>query len=159
MQGVPQSVGNRCHDGQSSGHRWSRNQKRAKKNCSRQESIRTIELIDVVGNRRTLRRRGRLNNINHWFVLAALERRSLQYCNGSVRTAVTGANAMDEMGTVELGRDMRDEEEWRRRMREKWQKNRNVLEDILKIHGVAPGLKVEGITWLLYKNANGIQFK
>jgi hypothetical protein len=66
---------------------------------------------------------------------------------------------MDEMGTVELGRDMRDEEEWRRRMREKWQKNRNVLEDILKIHGVAPGLKVEGITWLLYKNANGIQFK
>jgi hypothetical protein len=36
--------------------RCSWNQKRAQKIRSQQESIRTIELIDVVGNRRTLRR-------------------------------------------------------------------------------------------------------
>jgi hypothetical protein len=69
--------------------------------------MRTIELIDVVGNRTTLRSWGRLNNINHQFVLAALGRRSLQFCNGSLRTVVMGANTMDETGTVELGRDMR----------------------------------------------------
>jgi hypothetical protein len=87
--------------------------------------------MDVVGNRRPLRRQGRLNNINHQFVLAALERRSLQYRNGSVRVAVTGANAMDETGTVEWGRDMRDKEERSRRMKEEWQEVKNVLEDIL----------------------------
>jgi hypothetical protein len=32
-------------------------------------------------------------------------------------------------------------------------------EDILKVHGVAPGLKAEGITRLLYENANGIKCK
>ncbi len=66
---------------------------------------------------------------------------------------------MDETGTVELGRDMRDEAEWGRRMREEWQEVRNVSEDILKVHQVAPGSKAEGITRLLYKNANGIQCK
>jgi hypothetical protein len=60
-----QSVGNRCPDGQSSGHRRSRNQKRAHKFCSQQESFRTMELIGLVGNRITLRHLGRLNNINH----------------------------------------------------------------------------------------------
>ncbi len=66
---------------------------------------------------------------------------------------------MDETGIVELGRDMRDEEEWSRRMREEWQEVRNMWEDILKVHGVAPGSKAEGITWLLYEKANGIQCK
>ena len=66
---------------------------------------------------------------------------------------------MNEMGAVEMGRDMRDKEERGRRMREEWQEVRNVLEDILKVHGVAPGLKAEGITRLIYKNANGIKCK
>ncbi len=66
---------------------------------------------------------------------------------------------MNEMGAVEMGRDMRDKEEQGRRMREEWQEVRNVSEDILKVHGVAPGLKAEGITRLIYKNANGIQCK
>ncbi len=66
---------------------------------------------------------------------------------------------MDETGTVELGRDMRDKEERGRRLREEWQEVGNVSEDILKVHGVTPGSKAEGITWLLYENANGIQCK
>jgi hypothetical protein len=33
---------------------------------------------------------------------------------------------------------------------------RGVLEEVLQVHGVLPGCKVEGITWLLYKNANGL---
>jgi hypothetical protein len=72
---------------------------------------------------------------------------------------VTRANTIDEMGTAELGRDMRDKKEQSRRMREEWLEVRNVSEDIMKVHGVALGPKVEGITWLLYKNANGIQCK
>jgi hypothetical protein len=54
---------------------------------------------------------------------------------------------------------MRDEEEQGRRMRDEWQEVRNVSEDILKVHGVAPGSKAEGITRLLYENTNGIQCK
>ncbi len=61
-----------------------------------------------------------MNNINRLFVLAALKRWSLQFHNGSVRTAVMRANTIDEMGTAELGRDMRDKEEQSRRMREEW---------------------------------------
>ncbi len=66
---------------------------------------------------------------------------------------------MDETGTVELRRDTVVEDERSRRMREEWQEVRNVLEDILKVHGVAPGSKAEGVTQLLYENANGIQCK
>ncbi len=72
---------------------------------------------------------------------------------------VTGANVMDEMGTVELGRDMRDKEEQGRRMREEWQEVRIESKDILKVHRVAPGSKAKGITRLLNKNVNGIQCK
>jgi hypothetical protein len=31
-----------------------------------------------------------------------------------------GANAMDETGTVELRREMMEEDKWNRRMREEW---------------------------------------
>ncbi len=66
---------------------------------------------------------------------------------------------MDETGTVELRRESLAEDEWCRMMREEWQEVRNVSEDILKVHSVNPGSKVEGITRLLYKNANGILCK
>ena len=33
---------------------------------------------------------------------------------------------------------------------------RGVLEAVLEVHGVLPGRKEEGITWLLYENANGL---
>jgi hypothetical protein len=66
---------------------------------------------------------------------------------------------LDKTGTVELESDMRDKEERGRRMREEWKEVRNMSDDILKVHGVAPGSKAEGITQLLYENANGIQCK
>jgi hypothetical protein len=83
-----------------------------------------------MGNRRTLRKQGRLNNINHRFVLAALEKHPLRFCNGSVGPAAMGANTMDEMGSVEPRRETMEEDKQSRRMRDEWQKVRNVSQDI-----------------------------
>jgi len=67
---------------------------------------------------------------------------------------------MDETGTVELRcpeEDTADEQS--RLRREELQAVSGESEEILKVHGVAPGTKAEGITRLLYENANGINCK
>ncbi len=66
---------------------------------------------------------------------------------------------MDETGIVKLRRKTMEEDEWSRKMRDEWQEVRNVSEGILKIHRVPLGSKAEGITQLLYENANNTQCK
>jgi len=100
-----------------------------------------------------------MNSINHQFVLAALERRSLRFRRGSGNSDPSPMT-MDEMGTVELRcpeEDTADEQS--RLRREELQAVSGESEEILKVHGVAPGTKAEGITRLLYENANGINCK
>ena len=65
--------------------------------------------------------------------------------------------AIDETGTVPcpiVGGDEKSqvivEDQLRKEIRE-------VSDYLLKVHGVPPGRKGEGITWLIYKNLNGLQ--
>ena len=80
-----------------------RNQTRAQLFRTRQDLQRTIDIINIHGESRTIRRRGRLNNIKHNMVLAALERRALKFRSGTEaaddRQASTGG-WVDETGMV-----------------------------------------------------------
>ena len=141
------------------GGRRRRHQVRAQAFRSRQETQRTIELIDVLGNRRTIRNRGRLNNISHQFILAALERRSLKFRrHPGYRQEEESPYNVDDTGTVEVEDRVRQEEHVRLARRE-FREMRGVSDEVLKVHGSAPGKKPEGVTRLVYENVNGIQCK
>ena len=140
------------------GGRRRRRQARARSFRTRQETQRTIELVDVLGNRRTIRNRGRLNNISHQFILAALERRSLKFRRHSKYGEDGSSFNVDETGTVEVEDRHRQEEEVQRAKRE-FQELRGVSDEVLKVHGIAPGKKPEGVTRLIYENVNGLQCK
>ena len=145
------NVRNRCNR---AGRRRRRTQVRARAYRSQQESERTIELIDVLGNRRTIRKRGRLNSTSHQFILAALERRSLKFRSTSRNSEIEGLRT-DGTGTVEIERTG-ESEEVLMLARQELQEIRGVSDEVLKVHGVAPGSKPEGVTRLLYENINGI---
>jgi DNA/RNA endonuclease YhcR with UshA esterase domain len=65
---------------------------------------------------------------------------------------------VDETGTVDL-ETRQEQEELIRLARREFQSFQGVSDEVLKVHGVSPGSKPEGVTRLIYKNVNGIQCK
>ena len=121
---------------------------------NRGNSTRVINMLDIDGRRTTEQQPGHLNTITHMSVLSALEQRAnrlRQKGNLGEKEARTHSWMLDETGTIntrllEHGEILQQEQEI----------IRGVSEEVLQVHGVLPGRKEEGITRLMYENANGL---
>ncbi len=92
----------------------------------------------------------------HITVLKALEQHATRY---RVRGRLTKADtrmhnwSMDKTGTIDTSILLRSQEEVQQ---QEEIDIRGVSDEVLQVHGVLPRRKEEGITRLLYENANGI---
>ncbi len=81
-----------------------RNQQRAAKFKSRQETLRRIKLIDVYGNIRYINQRGKLSVTKHHSVLNVLEKRALRFqesgCYEDLEDEALLDEALDKTRTV-----------------------------------------------------------
>ena len=97
-----------------------------------------------------------LNTITHTTVLKALEQHVTRYrVRGRLAEASTRTHnwGLDKTGTIDMSGLLQSQEE----MQQQEEIDiRGVSEEVLQVHGVLPGRKEEGITRLLYENANGI---
>ena len=123
-------------------------------------SVRTIHLNYSDGSLETICQQG-LNTTAHNAVLKALELKAARYrVRGRGRLADASAGThnwgQDETGTIDTSVLSRSREEIQQ---QEEIDIRGVTEEVLQVHGVLPGRKEEGITRLLYENANGIQNK
>jgi hypothetical protein len=105
-----------------------------------------------------------MNITSHESVLAALKNRASRYSN---RGFTCGADnnlvswALDKTGTVDASFLCNNNENNKRiALVEQQERNRvaelGVPEEVLRIHGVAPGSKRDGVIRLIYENVNGI---
>lgn len=140
-----------------------RNQVRAARYKSRGETARQIKLVDELGNRRYVLTK-------HQRVLSVLEKRALRYRGkrGYLNTATSDGDGIDETGTVST-EGLTDSESdgdsissgvnfsFSSSIKQKeLEEIRGVRDELLRVHGVAPGSKLEGTIRLIYENLNGI---
>jgi hypothetical protein len=122
-----------------------------------------IKLIDKHGNVSCEVQEGRLNKISHQSILRALEHWAKQFkCKEKVRCVDDNlvSWARDETGTIDStllsNRTEMNEHVALVELQEKVRvEELGISKEILKIHGVAPATKGEGIIRLIYENANG----
>jgi hypothetical protein len=122
---------------------------------NRGNSSRTINLNYSDGSTATIRQQG-LNTTMHTTVLKALEERAMRYrVRGRLEETSTRTHnwGLDETGTINTSGLLLSREEIQQ---QEEIDIRGVSEEVLQVHGVLPGRKEEGITRLLYENANGI---
>jgi len=157
------------------GKRRSRAQQRTSSFRKRSEVCRTINLIDEYGNEQYIRKRGRLNITKHRNVLSALEMRALRYrrkLTEDDRDEALFGDALDETGTVSTAAFSDSESEVGGSDNNKNNNNNateferfryeeltNVSDDLLTVHGVAPGTKPEGCSRLYHENIDGLRCK
>jgi hypothetical protein len=104
-----------------------------------------------------------MNVVSHQSVLHALEHRASRYrCKGTLSSADNNlvSWALDETGTVNLSLLLNGTEVNERvalvELQEKVRvEELGISDKVLKVHGVAPTSKGEGIIRLIYENANG----
>lgn len=133
------------------------------------ETTRVIKLVDQWGNTNYVNQTGRMNITRHERVLSALEMRAMRYRNkGTVidKDDQLYSQALDETGTVSTaGLTDSDTEsissyEERRNINIQEQLEvmeiRGVADEVLQVHGVAPGKKPEGVTRMVMENPNGL---
>ena len=102
--------------------------------------------------------------IRHESILEALSNRANRFRNLGKTTSVDNnqvSSALDETGTIDasLLQNFRENEELRTQteLTERIRVSEaTVSDEVLKIHGIAPMSKGEGVTRLIYENANGI---
>ena len=128
-------------------------------------------MIDQWGNERIREEVGRLNRTKHSRVLSVLEKRALRYKNKGDRpdrrwskeTTTAEINSIDETGTVDTASLTDDDSvntndpscELSTREKELIEAC-GVSDELLQVHGVAPGSKQEGVVRLIYENLNGL---
>ena len=117
-----------------------------------------IETIDIHGETSRTVQHGRMAPIAHGAIMHALEIRS----RGSYPSSnLNGNPTIDETGTVDMTNVINVLEE-RDRIAVTEQQERlsvrdlGITDEALKVHGVAPARKVEGIIHMIYENDNGI---
>ena len=97
----------------------------------------------------------------HQNVLTVLEHRALRYQNNKSYKELEDERLLDEAinetGTVPSPTAGGDEESRVNVAKQLKKENRKVSEYLLEVHGVPPERKGEGVTWLIYKNLNGLQ--
>ena len=155
--------------GRTGTHRGIRNQVRAARFRTRNETIRTIKLVDEFGNRKYVRQYGKMGVTKHQRVLSVLEKRALRYRErgGSTRQQPTPDYTIDETGTVDTA-GLTDSDSdgdllsvdsnkvGQSTEQQELEEIQGVADELLRVHGTAPGCKGEGITRLLYENAHGL---
>jgi hypothetical protein len=121
---------------------------------NRGDSCRNIHVVDNKGNPLIISQAGHLNTIRHMSILSALEHWANRFRKkGNLIDSKTRLHSwmLDETGTINTGLIGHGE------ILQQEQINiRGVSEEVLEVHGVLPGRKEEGITRLLYENANGL---
>ena len=122
---------------------------------NRGESVRTIDLIYSDGSNTTISQPGHLNTTTHMTVLKALEQQAAKYrVKGKLLEVETRSHSwgLDDTGNIDTTCLQS-----REKIKQQEQIDiRGVLEEVLQVHGVLPGCKEDGITRLIYENANGI---
>ena len=109
-------------------------------------------MIDAEGRRYTVEQEGHLNTTTHDTVLKLLERRSLRLRKrDNLEISASHNWAVDETGTIEVNTLNLYEIEQQERL-----DMVGVSDDVLRVHGVMPGRKQEGVTRLMYENCNSL---
>jgi hypothetical protein len=126
-------------------------------------------LIDRWGNESTIEQDGTLDRIKHHKVLAVLEKRSLhrRYGRRSIMSNTRAEDSLDETGTVDTADFREGEHETEEADRQSVSEVRQmevlsalgVNDEVLSVHGTAPGAKGEGVTRLIYENLDGLRNK
>ena len=139
-------------------------QVRAARHRHNKEVTRALQLIDKWGNETTIQQGRQLSKIKHQRVLAVLEKRALRYKYG--RHWVKGSEGneegdeIDDTGTVSTANltDEEGEEELSplEIRQEELLSALGVNEEVLSVHGVAPGTKPEGVARMIYENLDGL---
>ena len=127
-------------------------------------NIRLIDLIDEHGNKTRKELHGNMEIIRHKSILDALSSRANRFRNIGKMTSVDNnyvSFALDETGTINTTslNNFRENEEFRTQteLTERIRVSEAAASDeVLKVHGIAPMSKGEGVTRLIYENANGI---
>merc|ERR1712086_334557 len=132
--------------------------------------MRVIELIDAQGNREFVRQQGRMSRTKHSKVMSALEKRALRFRNEGQRQVdqdeVLFNEAIDETDTVSTvgltdSDDSEDESSTGITITAaiatalENEEIQGISNDLLNVHGIAPGAKPEGVTRLIYENPDG----
>jgi hypothetical protein len=125
-------------------------------------------MLDVRGNKRVIRQQGKLGPAKHVNILSALERRALWFSNREqpreAHDEVLYREVLDETGTVETT-DLSDsdanslEEEYEKQFTittTKQEEMRGIEDEVMEVHGWAPGRKAEGTTRFIYENCDGL---
>ena len=133
--------------------RGRRGRHRASMFRNRGDSVRTINLNYSDGSTTAIRQTG-LNTTTHTNVLKELQLRAERYrVRGRLAEASSRSHnwCLDETGTIDTTELLRSREEIQQQERIDI---RGVSDELLQVHGVLPGKKEEGITRLMYENAN-----
>ena len=147
--------------GKKSTSRGRKDQQRAARFRTRQETSRVIRLVDEYGNQRFVRQQGRMSITKHHTVLSVLEKRALRYRRKGQKQVdmdeILYENALDETGTVSTEGLLDRELDYQTVTTEYTERVEIevVSDEVLIVHGIAPGKKPEGVTRLVYENANG----
>ena len=102
--------------------------------------------------------------ISHEFIVTALENWTNRFTHWERIWGVDDclvSRALDKTGMMDTSLLCNDcENNKQLALIEQQEKNRvmelGVSEEVLQVHGIAPASKLEGVIWLIYKNANGI---
>ncbi len=141
------------------------NRRRASSFRRREQNVNVIELVDDQGQITRDVRYGSMATTSHVSVLNALTEHSnrLRSNRGNSTSSddLLTSWAINETGTVDatLFMDSRENDEQctaieQQERRRVWEVG--VSNNVLRIHGTAPGLKGEGIPRLIYENVNGL---
>jgi hypothetical protein len=134
------------------------NRSRASKFRRSNQTKQVIRLVDINGDTRTVRRRGRMNITNHSSVLDALSARASRF-HRSRRDDTDNARllwSINETGTLNVSTlDMCNKNETLQQ--ETRELNAIPVPDkVLHIHSFAPPKKAEGTVKLIYENLDGL---
>ncbi len=129
--------------------------------CNLCDSTQKIKLINEYGTRRYIKQRRWLGVTPHQRVLTALEQRAVRYQDSQTYEELEDEQLLDEAinetGML-LCASNRGEERSQVVVEEQLIKEiRGVSEYLLEVHGLPPGRKGDGVTWLIYENLNGLQ--
>ena len=145
-----------------------RDQRRAQAHLRRSDDSQFVELLDVVGNYTLVESTNTLPRVRHESVLSALSTRANRFRGSTIHSRGTEQqqlyrNRIDDTGTVQIDEPsvsaadtMQEEHERLRSQVLEELEMRGVSDEVLRVHGVAPGSKEDGVTRLIYENANGI---
>jgi hypothetical protein len=118
----------------------------------KEQSTRVLGMIDAEGRKYTVEQGGHMNTTTHDTVLKLLERRSLRLRNQEEFVLDASHNwLVDETGTIEFNTIDLQEIENQERL-----DMIGVSDEVLRVHGVMPGRKQDGVTRLLYENVNSL---